>query len=374
MTTRAAPLRLTLQAPRRVPVGDLVVRGVRRERQAVRIRLLDGQGTVGLGEALPLPGYSRDDAATAERVLAALARQWAGTGLAVPAGPAGVAQIVASLAPHELALAAAPSARFALECALLDLLARRDGVSAAAWLARGHALQAVPVSVLLPEDLPGAAAAAADAVARGHGVLKLKIARADRTLQDEDALLGAVRAAADAAWSGTGSPALLRLDANGAMDPAQLPARMAALVRHGIELVEEPVAGAALLRMPALPLPWAADESLADAGLAAALLELPAGRRPAAWVLKPAGLGLSRCLALAAAAAEHGLGVIVTHSLDGELGHAAACALAAALPLPPWPCGLAPHAGLRHAVPAQPLLPVPTAPGLGVPDPGVHER
>jgi len=134
----APPLRLSLQAPRRVAVGDLVVRGLRRERQAVRIRLLDMQGCVGLGEALPLPGYSRDDAATAERVLAALALRCAGIGgLVVPAAAAGVAQIEACLAPHEPVLAAAPSARFALECALLDLLSRRDGVSAAAWLACG---------------------------------------------------------------------------------------------------------------------------------------------------------------------------------------------------------------------------------------------
>jgi len=303
-------------------------------------------------------------------VLAALARQWAGTGLEVPAGPGGAAQIAACLAPHAQALASAPSARFALECALLDLLSRRDGLGAAAWLAEGRSLQVVPVSVLLPEDTPGAVSAAAQAVAHGHGVLKVKIARVDRTVQEEDALLGAVRAAADAAGSGTGTRALLRLDANGAMDPARLSARMAALQAHGIELVEEPVAGAALLRMPTLPLPWAADESLADARLAAALLELPAERRPSAWVLKPAELGLTRCLALAATAAERGLGVIVTHSLDGALGHAAACALAMALPLPPWPCGLAPHAGLRHAAPAQPRLPAPTAPGLGVADPG----
>ena len=367
----APPLRLILQPPRRVAVADLVVRGVRRARQAVRIRLLDAQGTVGLGEALPLPGYSRDDAATAERVLAALALQCAGSGgLSVPAAPAGAAQIAACLAPHESVLAAAPSARFALECALLDLLARRDGVSAAAWLAQGRALQAVPVSVLLPEDLPGAVAAAAAAVARGHRVLKLKIARADRTAHEEDALLAAVRAAADAARSPASAPVRLRLDANGAMNPAQLPVRLAALAQHGIELVEEPVAGAALLRLPALPLRWAADESLAEPGLAAALLRLPAASRPAAWVLKPAELGLTRCLAWAAAAAGSGLGVVVTHSLDGELGHAAACALAAALTTPPWPCGLAPHAGLRHPEPGPPVLPPPCKPGLGEADPG----
>ena len=97
---------------------------------------------------------------------------------------------------------------------------------------------------------------------------------------------------------------------------------------------------------------------------------LPPRRRPAAWVLKPALLGLVRCLALAQSAAESGIGLIVTHSLDGDLGHAAACALAAALPAPPWACGLAPHPGLRHPAAASPVLPTASAPGLGVADPG----
>lgn len=363
----AAPLRLILQAPRRLSVGGLGVRGLWREREAVRIRLHDGQGGWGLGEALPLPGYSRDDAATAERVLGELAAALSTLGLWAPPGPAGAALIDAVLAPHARALAASTSARFALECALLDLLARRDGLSAADWLAEGRALQAVPVSVLLPDAADAAIAEAAAAASRGHTVLKLKIAHTDRSAVEEDALLAAVRAAADA---GAGGPqkVRLRLDANGALRPDEVVPRLAALQRHGVELVEEPVAGAALLALPPLPLPWGADESLADPALAAALFALPCAHRPAALVLKPAQLGLVHCLSLAEAAARRGVGVIVTHSLDGDLGHAAACALAAALPEPPWPCGLAPHAGLRHPPPAQPWLPVPTAPGLGMTD------
>ena len=69
-------------------------------------------------------------------------------------------------------------------------------------------------------------------------------------------------------------------------------------------------------------------------------------------------------LALADAAATRGLGVIVTHSLDGDLGHAAACALAQALPQPPWPCGLAAHVGLRRVVDTQPWLAAPASQGL----------
>jgi L-alanine-DL-glutamate epimerase-like enolase superfamily enzyme len=381
VTTPARPLRLHIDPPRRAAAGTLVVRGTPRQREAVRIRLHDDRGHVGLGEALPLPGYSRDDAATAERVLAAIAAQCAGAGLAVPDAAPGAplsaactgdaaARLDAALAPCAVQLAASPAARFALECALVDLLARRQGLGAAHWLADGRDLQPVPVSLLLPDDDRAALEAARAGVARGHTVLKLKIARADRTPAAEDALLAALRRVADAAGGGAGARVRFRLDANGALAPRLAAERLAALARHGVELVEEPVAGAALLDLPPLPLPWAADESLADASLAAALLALPDARRPAALVLKPAQLGLTNCLRLAAAAAARGVGVIVTHSLDGDLGHAAACALAAALPQPPWPCGLSAHDGLRLPLPALPWLPVPTALGLGVADIG----
>jgi len=386
-------LRLQLDSPRRVAAGTLNMRGTPRVREAVRLRLHDGQGHVGLGEAMPLPGYSRDDADKVQQVLAGIAARIAGMGLqalvepphptlidgaaagvrhdtggADTAGPPAPAALDEALAPHALELEASPSARFALECALVDVLARRAGLSAARWLAGGRRLQPVPVSLLLPDDDHAAIAAAGAAVSAGFTVLKLKIARGDRTWAEEDALLSALRITIDAAAAGCSPPVWLRLDANGALDPARAVDRLAALRRHGVELVEEPVAGAALLALPPLPLPWGADESLADPALAAALLALPAGRRPAALVLKPAQLGLARCLRLADAAAGRGAGVIVTHSLDGDLGHAAACALAMALPQPPWPCGLAPHPGLCHPPPSTPWLPLPTALGLGVPD------
>ena len=368
MTSLAAPLQLRVQGPHRVAAAGLVVRGTLRRRVALRIRLIDGQGRVGVGEAMPLPGFSRDDVDSAERALARVAARCADGGLRVPPGPFGAAQIEAALAPHAPSLASTPSALFALECALLDLLARREGLSAAVWLAAGRPLQPVPVSVLLPDDAHLAVAAAAGATASGHRVLKLKVARSDRSNQQEDELLAAVRTAADDASTGVAAAhrVRLRLDANGAWPLAQAAARLAALARHGIELVEEPVAGAALLQLPPLPVPWAADESLADSALADAILRLPRGRAPAALVLKPAQLGLVRCLELAAAAADRGMGLIVTHSLDGERGLAAARALAAALPMAPWPCGLARHDGLPRRAPASPWLPEPSAPGLGL--------
>ena len=348
-----------LAPPWRVAAGPVALRGSARARKAVRIRLHDAEGQSGVGEALPLPGYSRDDVETAERLLAALL----GVVLEVPDSTTGAACLAATLAPLEALLAPSPSARFALECALLDLLSRRAGQSAAAWLAEGRALQPVPVSVLLPDDAAAAVAAARAAARRGHTVLKLKVARADRSVAQEQALLAAVRAAADGAAPGA---VRLRLDANGAMDPATLVQRLSAWAAFGVELVEEPLAGSALLHMPSLPLPWAADESLDDPARAAALLAMPSGRGPAGLVLKPALLGLVRCFELAHASAARGLGVIVTHSLDGDLGHAAARALALALPLAPWPCGLAAHPGLHRPVDPGVWLAAPVGLGLAI--------
>ncbi|KAA5597219.1 enolase C-terminal domain-like protein [Blastochloris sulfoviridis] len=358
---------LDVTPPRRRPAGTLTVRGVARPREAVRIALCDRDGLTGQGEALPLPGFSRDNAEDAASALEAVAARAASAGgLAVPETGAPAERIAAALVPFDALLAPSPSARFALESALLDVLSRRAGLSAAAWLAHGRARSRVPVSVLLPDD-DTAIDAAAEATARGHGVLKLKIALAGRSASEEDAHIAAIRAAVEAVRPGS---VRLRLDANGAFSPAEVAARLAALARFGVEIVEEPCAGPALLALPALPLPWAADESLADPAMAEQLLNLPPGRGPAALVLKPALLGLRRCLELADAGAARGRGLIVTHAFDGDLGFAAACALAAALPAPPWPCGLAPHAGLCHPWPSGPMLPEPSM--IGLASPGVE--
>lgn len=213
-----SPLRLFLEAPRRVEAARVVVRGTLRTREAVRIALRDSGGGVGHGEALPLPGYSADTALQAELALAAAAaRARTVGGLALPDdGLAPAAYLNAALVPFDTLLTTTPSARFALECALLGLLAGRAGVSAAQWLAGRRALHQVAVSVLLPDD-DSAVAAAGAAAARGHTVLKLKIALPGRSAADEEARIAAVRAAADAA-SRPGA-VRLRLDANGALPP-----------------------------------------------------------------------------------------------------------------------------------------------------------
>ena len=164
----------------------------------------------------------------------------------------------------------------------------------------------------------------------------------------------------------------LRLDANGAFSLAETPERLEQLARLRPELIEEPTGGIGLSTLGPCAIPWAADESLGNEATARAILDRGGC---AALVLKPANLGLIRCLALATEARQRGLGVIVTHLFDGPIGLATACELALALsrltrhearPAPGvLPCGLA----LHEALMAYPPMDIPQLrePGVIVP-------
>ncbi|MFO0761120.1 MAG: enolase C-terminal domain-like protein [Byssovorax sp.] len=127
------------------------------------------------------------------------------------------------------------------------------------------------------------------------------------------------------------------------------------------------------------PVPWAADESLADPAEATLLLDQ---RTAAAVVLKlPVLGGLLPARDLALRAQERGLGVVVTHFFDGPIGLAAAAELARSLPAPPLACGLDPHPQLS----AWPPVSIPQlahrgavcasqSPGLGLVLPPPEER
>ncbi|MBK1716001.1 hypothetical protein, partial [Rubrivivax gelatinosus] len=65
-------MRLELGAVQRVDAGTITLRGSSRTRVALRVRLT-GDGVAGEGEALPLPGFSPDDADGAAAALAAVA-------------------------------------------------------------------------------------------------------------------------------------------------------------------------------------------------------------------------------------------------------------------------------------------------------------
>jgi len=333
-------------------------------REGLLLTLFDDAGRAGQGEASPLPGYSSetlDDCETALRLACADMSGWTFPGNVVGA-------LTHLLEGCDPILHAAPAARFALETALLDLLAQRAGVGVRALLGaptQGVVPRNASLGAALEGDLLQRARAALEA---GASTVKVKVGAADfaaelSALRDLRGVLGArVR---------------LRLDANGAWSPETVRARLGALAALAPEFVEEPVAGMGLLSLGEMPVPWAVDESLRLPEVVAALLgDDPRPRQGCtAVVLKPTTLGgLLTALALGRRAASRGLRVVVTHCFDGPVALAAACELALAFGPHSLACGLDPHPGLavwpRVPIPqlAVPGIVIPsTLPGIGLP-------
>lgn len=299
------------------------------EREAIALRVADGEGGVGWGEASPLPGYSDDDLDTVEAALDDWAASWE--------------RGEVSDVPQRL-----PSARCAIDTARLDLAARRRGLPLHELLLETgtpvRPVGRVRVAALVtlagvarpgaPPPAGSALRAVTQRVAVGFRTVKLKIGGADFDAELEQ--LVEIRAA---------FPFLrLRLDANGAWTPKEAIDRLAELERRvGPELVEQPVGPEELLSFASAAVPIAADETMRLPG---ALERLAETGGCAAVVLKPMVLdGPTTCLRLARLAFARGMGVIVTHTSGGPIAHATACELALAVAAID-PVGGAPAAGL----------------------------
>lgn len=331
-------------------------------RDGIVLALGDGSGRRGLGEAAPLPGFAPDDVRTCiEAARAAILGLGEVRELETP-----IHAVARAVAPVAGVLAGAPSARFAVETALLDLIARRRGVPLRTALGGARAYERVATNGLLFADRPAAelVARAQMLVARGMKVLKIKLrARDDAGFERERSALAKLRAALPRVE--------LRLDPNAAWSLAEARRRLSALAPLGPRYVEQPVACGELGRLGRAALPWAADESLVDPLEAEMLIT---ERVCAVYVIKPALVGgLVRAVELAARAQATGRDVVMTHAFDGPVGFAAACGLALGLHRAPLACGLDPE-GVLSAVDAErvPQLRTPgwvmgvDAPGLGV--------
>lgn len=255
-----------------------------------------------------------------------------------------------------------PAVRAGLEMASCDLAARAAGVAVGEIV--GSVMRAsIPVNAVVDRrDADGAAAAARAYAAQGYRCIKLKVAPGD--VGGEMARLAAVREA-------VGAEVGIRLDVNGGWTVAEAVAAIPRLAAYGIEYVEQPVATIAdLARVRhAVGAPIAADECVAGVESVERIAELGAAD---VVVVKPAFLGLRAASAVIRRARDCGLAVVVTSAMDTSLGIAAAAHVAATLPDPIPPCGLATAALLAGDLVRPPLVPrggwldVPRGPGLGV--------
>ena len=308
---------------------------------------LQAAGHLGFGECAPLPGFSAENLAHAERDLRRLVRALALTPLP------GTCQEVADWMLHQ---DAAPSAKMAVEVALLDLLARQSGQPLHAFLRPGSQPR-----VEVNATLGGGGDRVAQALAlkqQGYRCLKVKVGLGE--VEEEVRLVATLRHA-------LGPQVELRLDANGAWSPLQAARALGELARYGVSFVEQPVADLIGFRAPC-DIRIAADESLRT--LADATAHTP-------WidvaVIKPMLVGgLLPALEIEQALGAQGISTVYTTLLDGAIARAAVGHLASASTHLEGACGLATGAlfvsdlSTSALVPQEGALHLPALPGLGV--------
>lgn len=281
------------------------------ERTFAVLTLSSEDGTTGVGEASPLPGYSPDSIEDAAEELQHLIDE------PIEVDPSSVPRALLDRM-LEVQLMEHPSARFALESALLDWLGKVRGEPVHALLGSSPA-RSIPIANLVLETDPARWPDHVDRLcADGATHLKLKIGA---TLDQEVRALQIVR---------DRHPGLaIRLDANGRIDIADLRRHAATLESLALELVEEPVASRDWLEAMTLPLPFALDETLRDESMSRRLLGEGQVR---ALVIKPAVVGgVTATLDLAKIAREYGAQPVLSHTFDGPIARAVTAELALAL-------------------------------------------
>lgn len=278
------------------------------ERRGTLLSLTGDDGVTGWGDCAALPSTAAAGHARVSAALTALLPQLAG------------ADSVALLA-HGTTLAL-PEVRWALQSALFDLAARASGLPLARYLGARDDSAAVSVNAALGALDETTAARAAEALAAGYGVAKIKVGVG--VVERELDLLREVGVA-------TGGRLQLRLDANRAWNERDARHFLTQIAALPIDAVEEPLQQPTVQQLRdlqrELPYPVAVDESLPQLG-ADALLERTAVRR---LVVKPARIGgvlATRDLVQRA----HGAGVevVLTSVVDSAVGVTAAAHLAAA--------------------------------------------
>ena len=270
-----------------------ISRGSKTQADVVVVTLTK-HGVTGRGECVPYPRYDE----TVPQVIAALE---------AARGP-----IEDGLSRDQIARHIAPkAARNALDCALWDLEAKRNGLPA--WQLAGlteprAVITAYTLSLDTPEAMARAAAGSAD-----RPLLKLKLGR-----EGDEERIAAIREAAPRAR--------LIVDANEGWSEAILPRMLSACTKASIELVEQPLPAQndEALRSIDREVVICADESAHDVDGLPALI----GKYDAINIKLDKTGGLTPALALAKAAHANDLKIMVGCMLATSLAMAPAMLLA----------------------------------------------
>jgi L-Ala-D/L-Glu epimerase len=276
-----------LKAPFRIS------RGVKTAAEVVVVEIVEGE-LIGRGESVP---YARYDE-TVDSVIAQLQ-------------PAAEALREGARSHDALALLAPGAARNALDCALWDLRAKREGLSVEALTAL-RVPDSLVTAVTVSLDSPEAMAAAAQAVASAP-LIKVKLSAEDPAAR----LLAVARAAPDAR---------LIVDPNEGWDFATLDGLKPVLSDLNIALVEQPLPAGQDQALEGYdpPYPICADESVHTAQDLAALR----GRYRAVNLKLDKAGGLTEALLMLEEARNHGFTLMVGCMVASSLAIAPALHLA----------------------------------------------
>lgn len=323
-------------------------------RDSVLLRLADDHGAEGYGEATPLPGFSLESVSLAYEQLTALPMD----DLAAALDTRDPATLLRELAL--LLSGCCSSARFAVESAALQLLARKESTGVAELLTRLPALpdRARPAQEvnccelvdLLRRDAPAEvegkyqiakAVREVDALtqARGRDAKSCVKAKIGRDIEAELHALEKHRTTR------------IRLDANGSLPPPRLEDLLQRYAGCLPEFVEEPVPLSALGAPRTLPVAIAFDESLLlrrQPQHAARLLGWLSSGRAAALVVKPMLLGgINEALELFGLGQQFGVPLVLSHLHDGSVAARIYMDLARVIGAQDLAMGLGPHASLQ---------------------------
>lgn len=243
-------------------------------RHGLLIILRDNAGHHGYGEAIPLPGFQQESAEECQHQLKSLAPRISGH--KIPLQSLIIDGALSSFLSFNWLF---PTVRFALEIALLNLLAAAQIVPLARAL-NSQAKDIIRLNALLMGTDSKLVSEAKKLTAQGYNCLKIKIGRG--AIAKEKQIIQQI-------IQDTPPDVLLRLDANRSLTLDDALAFAEGLSAQRIEYIEEPVQNPAELEcfFERSNLPYALDESLIQDDL----LEQPAKDGLAALIIKPAFWG-----------------------------------------------------------------------------------
>ena len=244
-----------------------------------------------------------------------------------------------------------PSARFALETAVYDLLAQEEGKPLSIYL-NPHAPTKIAVNGISGIHSPG----------DGFKVIKVKVGF--RNLFDEIENLVMLT-------QSFGKDILFRLDVNGAFDLPQAIRFCKEMEAFNIDYIEQPLPAEELVDLAELSyhtkVPIAVDESLTDFNSAEKIVEEQAAT---VFIIKPMlSGGFIESEKIIQLAREENIRTIITSSLETSIGRMACLHLAAANEITEA-CGFATGELLNEDMETPPfengMIQIPDIPGIGM--------